>query len=152
MDTIRGIFGTYKKVLPYGRIKPLSLISGDPNQKQQLNNICNADEFEYYCYALLSRSGFNKIAIHSKCDDIEVDITADKDGQSYAIKCVFSDKPINAEEVNETNGWRKMYSMKRALVMSNYYYSQEAINEASKWGVTLWDRDMLIQTEAKNLE
>jgi len=100
-------------------------------------------EFEKYCAHVLSLSGFSEIKITPASGDHGIDILATKNDISYAIQCkCYSDNVGNAA-VQQAHTGKSLYHKDIAVVMTNRYFTSQAIEEAKALGVKLWDRDKL---------
>ena len=71
------------------------------------------------------------------------DILAEKDGITYAVQCKCYDKPIGVKAVQEVYAGRDYYGKMVGVVMTNQYFTQPAMELASKLKIILWDRDQL---------
>ena len=66
-----------------------------------------------------------------------------KNDISYAIQCkCYSDNVGNAA-VQQAHTGKSLYHKDIAVVMTNRYFTSQAIEEAKALGVKLWDRDKL---------
>lgn len=75
--------------------------------------------------------------------DHGIDVLAEKDGITYAIQCkCYSDNVGNAA-VQQAHTGKSLYHKDIAVVMTNRYFTPQAIEEATALGVKLWDRDKL---------
>lgn len=105
----------------------------------------NGHDFEYFCADLLKKNGFVNVEITQKSGDHGVDVLAEKDDITYAIQCkCYSDNVGNAA-VQQAHTGKSLYHKDIAVVITNRYFTQQAIEEAQALGVKLWDRDKLIE-------
>ena len=101
-------------------------------------------DFEYFCADLLSRNGFIKIKVTQGSGDHGVDILAEKDGISYAIQCKCYSGNVGNSAVQEAHTGKSIYKKDIAVVLTNRYFTDQAINEANILGVKLWNRNSLL--------
>jgi restriction system protein len=98
-------------------------------------------DFEYYCADLLRKNGFLDVEVTKGSGDFGADILAEKDGITYAVQCKCYDKPIGVKAVQEVYAGRDYYGRMVGAVMTNQYFTQPAVDMASKLNIMLWDRD-----------
>ncbi len=100
-------------------------------------------EFEKYCAYILSKNNFTEIKITPASGDHGIDILALKNEITYAIQCkCYSDNVGNAA-IQQAHTGKSLYHKDIAVVITNRYFTQQAIEEAQALGVKLWDRDKL---------
>lgn len=75
--------------------------------------------------------------------DHGIDILAEKDGIAYAIQCKCYSSNIGNAAVQQAHTGKSIYHKDIAVVITNRYFTQQAIEEAAALGVKLWDRDKL---------
>lgn len=74
-----------------------------------------------------------------------MDILAEKDDVTYAIQCkCYSDNVGNAA-VQQAHTGKSLYHKDIAVVMTNRYFTPQAIEEAEVLSVKLWDRDKICE-------
>ena len=100
-------------------------------------------DFEYYCADLLKANGFAEAVVTKGSGDFGADILAEKDGITYAVQCKCYDKPIGVKAVQEVYAGRDYYGKMVAVVMTNQYFTQAAVDLAQKLNIMLWDRGYL---------
>jgi restriction system protein len=105
-------------------------------------------DFEYYCADLLKASGFLEVEVTKGSGDFGADILAEKDGVTYAFQCKCYDKPIGVKAVQEIYAGRDFYGRMVGVVMTNQYFTQPAVELASKLNIMLWDRGYLDNMES----
>lgn len=103
----------------------------------------NGQQFEKYCANLLKKNGFSNIEVTQGSGDHGIDILAEKDDISYAIQCKCYSSNIGNAAVQQAHTGKSIYCKDIAVVMTNRYFTQQAINEATTLGVKLWDRNKL---------
>ena len=105
----------------------------------------NGYDFELFCTDLLYKNGFSSVIRTPGSGDHGIDILAEKDGISYAIQCKCYSENIGNKAIQEAHTGKSIYKRDIAVVLSNRYFTDQAIEEARLLGVKLWDRNILIQ-------
>ena len=100
-------------------------------------------KFEYYCAVILERNGFNNVEVTQASGDYGIDVLAERDGVTFAIQCKLYSSHVGNSAVQEAASGRDFYKKDIAVVMTNNYFTDNAIKLASAIGVKLWDRDKL---------
>jgi len=100
-------------------------------------------EFENFCSEILEKNGFQNVAVTQGSGDHGIDILAEKDDISYAIQCKCYSSNIGNSAVQQAHTGKSLYHKDIAVVLTNRYFTQQAIEEANALGVKLWDRDKL---------
>ena len=60
-------------------------------------------------------------------------------------------KTVRVDAIQEVHAAKDIYDTNRAMVITNSFFSDDAIRMADKLYVELWDRNRLIQEIMKNL-
>ncbi len=102
-------------------------------------------EFENYCAELLEAKGFENVETTPPSHDYGIDIIADKDGISYAIQCKCYSDTVGIKAIQEAYAGRDYYGSMIAVVMTNQYFTKNAIQFAEKLNVVLWDGDYVMK-------
>ena len=100
-------------------------------------------DFEYYCAELLRNRGFIEVEVTKSSGDYGIDILAEKEGVTYAIKCKRYNGPVGVKAVQEAYAGRDFYDRMVGCVLTNQYFTQPAVDAAQKLKILLWDRDYL---------
>ncbi len=100
-------------------------------------------DFEYDCAELLKERGFLQVEVTKGSRDFGADILAEKDGVSYAIQCKRYDGPVGVHAVQEAYAGRDYYGCMVGAVMTNQYFTEPAVELATKLKIMLWDRDYI---------
>lgn len=100
-------------------------------------------EFEKYCAYLLDKNNFVDIRITPPSGDHGIDILAEKDHVSYAIQCKCYSENVGNSAIQQAHTGKSLYHKDVAVVMTNRYFTAQAIEEAKALGVKPWDRDKL---------
>ena len=137
-----------------GLIILLEKLLGSSNRKAISNNMLigtssmdsmEGHVFEWYCANLLEQNGFSHVEVTRGSGDNGVDILAEKNGISYAIQCKRFSGKVGNKAVQEAFSGAAFYGRSHAIVMTNSYFTPQAINAADRLNVDLWDRDVLTQ-------
>ena len=112
------------------------------NMNNDIDNM-EGHEFEYWCAALLRKNGYTHVVVTPGSGDQGVDITAYKDGESFAIQCKRFNSNLGNKPIQEVYAGKTIYGCTTAAVMTNSYFTPGALEAARKTGVLLWDRDTL---------
>ena len=100
-------------------------------------------DFEYFCAELLEKRGFLEVEVTKGSGDNGVDILAEKDGVTYAIQCKRYEESVGVKAVQEAYAGRDYYDRMVGVVMSNQYFTKNAVQMAQKLKIMLWDRGYL---------
>lgn len=100
-------------------------------------------EFEKYCAHILLENGFSDIRITPPSGDHGIDILAEKENVSYAIQCKCYSNNIGNSAIQQAHTGKCLYHKDIAVVMTNQYFTTQAVEEAEALGVKLWDRNKL---------
>lgn len=106
-------------------------------------DVMEGREFEFFCADLLKKRGFLDVEVTKGSGDNGVDILAEKDGVSYAIQCKRYEEPVGVKAVQEAYAGRDYYDRMVGVVMSNQYFTKNAVDMAQKLKILLWDRGYL---------
>ena len=102
-------------------------------------------EFESYCAELLEAKGFENVEMTPDSHDYGVDIIADRDGISYAIQCKCYSDSVGVRAVQEAYAGRDYYGSMVGVVMTNQYFTKNAVEYAGKLRILLWDGDYVMK-------
>lgn len=102
-------------------------------------------QFEYFCADILRKNGFLNVEVTQGSGDHGIDILADKDDVSYAIQCKCYSSNIGNSAVQQALSGKCYYKKDIAVVLTNRYFTAQAIEEANANSVKLWDRERLNQ-------
>lgn len=106
-------------------------------------DLMEGHDFEYFCAEVLRNNGFKNVEVTQGSGDHGIDILAEKDGISYAIQCKCYSSNIGNAAVQQAHTGKSLYHKDIAVVITNRYFTPQAIEEAAQLGVKLWDRDKL---------
>lgn len=98
-------------------------------------------EFESFITQLLKYLGFNNVYKTPKSGDYGVDIIAEKNNVKYAIQCKRYINAVGNKAIQEVYSGKDFYECHVAIVATNSYFTNNAIRQAEKNKVVLWDRN-----------
>lgn len=107
----------------------------------------SGEEFEAFCADLLSENGFNDVELTKRSGDHGVDITAKKDGVVYAIQCKCYGSSVGNAAVQQIYSGKSLYNADVAVVMTNSHFTRQAVEDADRLRVRLWDREKLLEMQ-----
>lgn len=110
----------------------------------------NGIDFECYCADLLRKNGFNSVTVTPSSGDYGADIIAEQNGVRYAIQCKCYSSDIGVDAVYQVSGGMKYYKANVGVVLTNRYFTKQAMELANNIGIILWDRDFLLKLIEKS--
>jgi restriction system protein len=119
------------------------------SQKSHRYRKCRMDDmeghdFEFFCAELLKANGFRCVEVTQGSGDFGIDIIAyDMRGLKYGIQCKRYGSNVGWHAVEEARAGAEYYGCDRAVVMTNNYFTRQAVEGAQKINVELWNRDVL---------
>lgn len=115
------------------------------NIQDQLIKVDNLDglDFEKYIGQLLKKIGFKNVIITKGSGDFGADIIAEKDDNKYAFQCKRFSSPIGPKPIGEVLRGMNKYKCNKGIIITNNYFTKQAIQEAKISNVELWDRDKI---------
>lgn len=115
------------------------------NIREQLIKVDNLEglQFEKYIGELLKKIGFKNVIVTKGSGDFGADIIAEKDGNKYAFQCKRFSSTIGPKPIGEVLRGMNKYKCNKGVVITNNYFTNQAIQEAEVSNVELWDRDKI---------
>lgn len=126
------IFGFWCRNRSY-RIKDVNA------ELRKIDNM-NGLDFEQYVANLLKQNGYNNVQVTKSSGDYGVDITAWLDGEKVVFQCKRYKNNIGLKPIQEVYAGKRHYNADIAIVVTNSYFTQSAIQLAKETDVVLWDR------------
>ncbi len=118
-------------------------------QALKISNIDNLSglEFEKYTAWLLSKNGFVDIRVTQGSGDYGADIiaTEEKNSVKCCIQCKRLSSKVGIKAVQEAYSAKPYYNCQVAIVITNQYFTKQAIDMANRCKVVLIDRRLIIQ-------
>ncbi|MCR4740878.1 MAG: restriction endonuclease [Lachnospiraceae bacterium] len=102
-------------------------------------NTLSGQEFESFTARLLQLIGFTNVRTTKASGDHGIDVIAEANGLTIGIQCKRYAKSVGNSAVQEAFSGAGFYGCDRALVITNSYFTPQAIEEAERLGVKLWD-------------
>lgn len=103
----------------------------------------SGEEFEVFLKHYFQDLGF-KANLTSKTNDYGADLILKKDGSLIVVQAKRYSKAVGVRAVQEIVGAINYYGASKGIVITNNYFSSNAVNLAEISGIELWDRDKLI--------
>jgi len=141
-----GIIGELLEISTIDKLRALLSKTRNQNNKQYISKKFDSMEghqFEYFCADILKNNGFVNVEVTQGSGDHGIDILAEKDDIKYAIQCKCYSSDINNSAVQQAYTGKGFYKRDIAVVLTNRYFTPQAIEEAKELRVKLWDRDKL---------
>ncbi len=109
-------------------------------------------QYQKYIGALLTRQGFN-LRTPEGSFNLGVDLAAEKDKCKYAVQIKRQTTPTSGAIVNDLEREKHRYGCDRSMIISNNYFTDDAVERAGSSGCELIDReklgDWILQFERK---
>ena len=117
--------------------------NADYKKSADINDIdmMTGEEFEYFLKDLFIRLGY-EAQVTQLSGDQGADLIVEKDNRIVIQAKRYSNK-VNNSAIQEVIGAKKYYNAKKAMVITNYYFTKSAKELAEINDVILWNRDML---------
>lgn len=136
---LRFIISYYKK-----RTKYEKFISSSINIVDKMKG----EEFEEFLLAHFNNLGY-KGHITAKTKDYGADLILTKNNEKIVVQAKRWIKKVGIEAVQQIVGARAYYKASKCIVISNNYFTQNAVNLAKSSNVQLWDRKKLLDIISK---
>ena len=94
-------------------------------------------------------NGFINVSTTKSSGDHGADILADKYDVRYAIQCKNYIGNVGNSAIQEVFSAKSFYNCDIAVVMTNSSFTQQAIEEAGRLGVKLWDGQKIKELQEK---
>jgi restriction system protein len=108
----------------------------------QLNSL-SGEEFELFLKAHFTKMGYS-VSLTPKSGDYGADLILKKNGEKIIVQAKRYKGSVGISAVQEVIGAKAYYKGKKALVVTNSYFTPAAKELASKTDVTLWDGKILL--------
>ncbi len=102
-------------------------------------------DFEKLCAKIIKKRGYRNIVLTPASNDFGIDIIAESMGLKFAIQCKRAKSNIGNRAVQEALSGKTYYNCDVAVVVTNSFFTRQAIETAKATDVKLWDRTMLIK-------
>lgn len=119
-------------------------VSEDEQEQLNLIDKMNGKDFEIFIGSLLSRNGYKNVTITRTSGDHGADILAEYNGTKYAFQCKRFDNKVSSRPIGEILRGMNYYKCEKGIVITNNYFTKQAIEEAKINNVELWDRKKVV--------
>ncbi|GAX04873.1 Mrr family endonuclease [Secundilactobacillus pentosiphilus] len=119
------------------------------NELAKIDGMSGLD-FEKYVADLLKRIGYTNVATTSASGDNGLDVLAHNGNTYYGIQCKLYTAPVGNSAVQEAYSGGSYYKTDKNIVITNNYFTPNAVQAAETMDVDLWDRDKLKELILEN--
>ena len=112
-------------------------------------DVMSGTEFEEYLKARFEHMGY-KVLLTPATNDYGADLILNKKGEVTVVQAKRYNGNVGNKAVQEVVAAQAYYDADHAMVITNSYYTDNAINLAEVNNVELWDRDNLISNTGFN--
>ena len=112
---------------------------------EYIDNLTNGLDFEQCFASILGRLGYTDIQVTSGSGDFGIDVLAKKDDILYGFQCKLYSSSVGNDAIQQAYSGKVHYSCNIAIVVTNNYFTEQAIEQAKETNVILWDRKTLIR-------
>lgn len=129
---------------------PESFSSLTVSSVEAYNTNCDFDslsglEFEKFIASLLLKNKYQNVEITPPSGDHGIDILAEKDNITFSLQCKCYSGNVGNSAVQQAHTGKSIYHTDISIVVTNRFFTQQAIEEASALGVKLWDRNKILE-------
>jgi restriction system protein len=116
------------------------------NKAIRLEKIDSMDglEFEHYVAWLLSQKNYTSVEVTKGSGDFGADIIACRNGRRYTIQVKRHAQKISRRAISDACAAKGYYNCTDSMVVTNNYFTQNAIEFAMSVNCELIDRDILV--------
>lgn len=101
--------------------------------------------FENICANILKANKYTYVNVTKGSGDFGIDVIAEKDSIKYAIQCKHYANNVGIAAVQQAFSGCQYYNCDIPVVLTNNYFTPQAIEMANSTNVELWDRTTLIK-------
>lgn len=102
-------------------------------------------DFEKYFAKVLEKLGFYDIKVTDGSGDFGIDVLAYSNDILYGFQCKLYSNSVGNKAIQEAYSGKTHYDCNIAVVVTNNYFTNQAIQQAKDTKVLLWDRTILIK-------
>ncbi|MBR1416498.1 MAG: restriction endonuclease [Bacilli bacterium] len=128
-------------LINYNKIMPFS--TKNKTAIDVINNDIDGFAFEKLSKQLLEKNGFDNVEVTKASGDYGADVIAFKDGVKYAIQCKKFSSSVGVKAIQEVIASKSMYHCHVGVVLTNNFFTPNAIKLAESNGVLLWNKTKL---------
>ena len=149
-----------QKVITYFLIMAVIVIASIVLYKRHKSNIMlssgidvidnmSGTKFEEFLQVHFKKQGF-KVHLTPATNDYGADLIIERDGIKTVIQAKRWNQHVGIEAVQQVVGAINHYGAASGMVITNSYFTQQAVNLALSNSIELWDRKKLIQFFSQN--
>lgn len=112
---------------------------------EYVDNLKNGLEFENFFAKLLDKLGFYDIKVTSGSGDYGIDVLATSDDIVYGFQCKLYSDAVGNKAIQEAYSGKVHYNCNVVIVVTNNYFTNQAVLQAKETNVLLWNRNTLIK-------
>lgn len=115
------------------------------NTNMHVVDMMTGIEFEHFVAELLPDFGYRNVQVTKASGDEGADVIAmNQNGARVCIQCKhYSDNSVRFDAVQQIYTAKSLYACDIAMVVTNSYFTKQAMESAQRLGVKLYDRDKL---------
>lgn len=102
-------------------------------------------EFEHLVSIILKKSGYHHVKLTKNSNDYGIDILAKKNHLSHGFQCKRYQKNIGVAAIAQTKAGQLYYHLDSVTVITNSYFTHQAITLAKCNDISLIDRNQLLK-------
>ncbi len=143
-------------IIVYYVCKGIIFIIMNINKEQiystQFIDSADGHAFESICAGILKANKFTNVKVTKGSGDYGIDVIAEKDSIKYAIQCKHYSNNVGIAAVQQALSGCLYYGCHVPVVLTNNYFTPQAIEMAKSTNVELWDRSTLMKLNKINKE
>lgn len=110
---------------------------------EYIDSLSSGLEFEKTFAYMLEKLDYSDIKITSGSGDFGIDVLAKYDDILYGFQCKLYSNSVGNKSIQEAYSGKNHYNCNVAVVVTNNFFTKQAIEQAKETQVILWDRDTL---------
>ena len=150
IKTVNEILSCIEEVSKDTSLKSMENLLFSPNRSNNNKLFTSIDdidlmdgtEFEELIAKLFKKMGYDA-EVTKATGDQGVDVIATKNGFKYGIQAKCYSGQVGNSAIQEVVAGKTYYSLNKAIVVTNNFFTKSAIKLAEANGVVLWDRNIL---------
>lgn len=146
-ETFNAIYDEVKSANEYDNFINSLLVNEEKNERiYTIDDIdlMTGNEFEIFIGQLFKKMGYKTIVTKASGDQ-GIDVVAERNGVRYGIQAKCYTSVVSNSAIQEVVAGISFYKCDKAIVITNNYFTNSAIELAKANEVVLWDREMLKQ-------
>src|SRR5699024_2395524 len=110
-----------------------------------IDDVDNMDgiEFEHFLRDLFKKEGY-KVELTSYTNDQGADLIISKNNKVTIVQAKRYSNTVGNKAIQEAISAKEFYMSNSALVITNNFFTKQAINLAEKTNIEIWDRNSLL--------